>query len=196
MKFSFNLFNVKKFPADIVIEHEIEFIKKIIEIINSRQNKNNFLELEINFRKYCDSINEKIIANGNLPPYWADFYEICMNLKSTYLILKQLYLKIEIYGNEINLNNLLEKENEFLDNIKLYFSNFIDNYKYASEILKNNQYLLDKLGELYIEILKSTMFKNFDAVKHYSIYKSFDKINGFNQIIQNKLNKINLSILI
>jgi len=152
------------------------------------------LGIELDFENTFQDFNDQLRNGFSIPFYWEDLYSIGVCLRKIFNLLIMYYNKSLIYKNSISFKVLLNIQLELFDNIKCFFNEYLENKKYARELLKNNRHQLKGSLRSYFDIVNIRIHDTPAFSGFYEIREVFEKIIEENENIHNLMNKILIGI--
>ncbi len=176
------------------LQQFVEILLESEDYDTLQRNFNRIIEIEADFESSVNMFNEKLVNRYNLPFYWQDIYAVVQCMEKLNSLLHIYYNKYLIYKNTVSYRILLDIERTSLINLKNFFTYYLKNRKYVSELLKNNRLLLKDFLREYIRIVGATLFDGFSHRGCYEIGEVFEKMNDENENIHTMLNKIFIGV--
>ena len=154
------------------------------------KNINDIIEIGTEFEKNILSLHEQLEYKFYLPFYWQDIYLITTYLEKMNSLLQMYYNKSIIYKSTDSYKGLFTQEIKILENVKSFFSEFLNNRMYVKEILKNNSYEIKEFSQSIYKVLSRNSKELFLDRTISEIIEVFEMINFENENINNVIKKI------
>ncbi|NOY09062.1 MAG: hypothetical protein GXP33_09490 [Spirochaetes bacterium] len=190
----------KRIRIEERLKEEIEIVLKLIDyLIKMRKNEKaenklaSVLEIEAEMENHYDSFLQSIDKKYYLPFYWEEIYDLYMKIKKVFSSLLLYFNRRHILEDTQIFDTFLTTEIKVLNNISLFFDEYISNRKYVQELLKNNGILIKQLSHMHLQIISNTIFESRDSLLKYRLVEVLENIAVTDRSIQDLLNKIFLT---
>lgn len=190
----------KRIRIEERLKEEIEIVLKLIDyLIKMRKNEKaenklaSVLEIEAKMENHYDSFLQSIDRKYYLPFYWEEIYDLYMKIKKVFSSLLLYFNRRHILEDTQIFDTFLTTEIKVLNNISLFFDEYISNRKYVQELLKNNGILIKQLSHMHLQIISNTIFESRDSLLKYRLVEVLENIAVTDRSIQDLLNKIFLT---
>ncbi len=187
----------KRNEIEKAIIEEINYIKKLIQKVASDEGSINIAEeinlviaieseLEKNYQHFLKVIEQEYVT----PFYWEELFDLYTGVKKIFSLLVLFINKSNIMGEPLNFSSFFVIQQQVMNNIQEFLSEYSSNRKYVTELLKNNEYEIKELLKNYLEIVA----KNLIEKENYGIkLKAIDVLENIvetDEKIQDILKKI------
>ncbi len=190
----------KRLRIEEKVKEETEIVLKLINyLIKMRKYKKaenglaSVLEIEAEMENHYDSFLLSIDKKYYLPFYWEEIYDLYMKIKKVFSSLLLYFNRRHILEDTQVFNTFLTTEIKVMNNIGLFFDEYISNRKYVRELLKTNGTLIKQLSHIHLQIISNTIFESENSLLKYRLVEVLENITVTNHSIQDLLNKILLT---
>lgn len=152
------------------------------------------ISIEIEFETAFQELNDHLKNRFYAPFYWEDLYSIGVCLRKMFKLLVVYHNKRLIYKNKISYKCLLSIQLEIFNNMKGFFREYLDNKKYAHEVLKSIRYLAERYQRLYLDIVKTSIHGDTARFGIIEIGEVLEKLIEENENSHHLMNKILIGI--
>ncbi len=190
----------KRIRIEEKVKEETEIVLKLIDyLIKMRKYEKtetelaSILEIEAEMENHYESFLQSIDKRCYLPFYWEEIYDLYMKIKKVFSSLLLYFNRRHILEDTQVFNTFLTTETKVMNNIGLFFDEYISNRKYVQELLRNNGTLIKQLSHMHLQIISNTIFESEDSLLKYRLVEVLENIAVTNHSIQDLLNKILLT---